>query len=36
MSEMLVFNVIAKQLFVTKHCAMAFFCSRVCAELDEP
>jgi len=36
MSEMFVSDVIAKQLVVTKHRAMAIFCYRVCAELDEP
>ena len=36
MSEMFVFDIIAKQLVVTKHRAVAFFCYRICAELDEP
>ena len=36
MSEMFVFDVTAKQLVVTKHCAMVFFCYRGRAELDEP
>jgi len=29
-------DVVAKQLIVTKHCALAIFCYRVRAELDEP